>query len=176
MNTQPLNLDELIKAVSELKGHWVGKYLTNIFISCYRGKKSPVTIGLYDIKPVKGKYEYKRRSKEKVARVNSLKFKAGQADPKMVIEVASIRNKNSKEGLLCKVKGSIANLFIPPIKVSESGNGTMLDFGYALYRGQDLFTFPVASNLKSKPKSTKPGMAVIAGMTGRGKSATSKGL
>jgi len=44
MITTPLNLNELIKAVSELKGHWVGKYLTKIFISCYRGKKSPVDL------------------------------------------------------------------------------------------------------------------------------------
>jgi hypothetical protein len=44
MTTQPLNLNELIASVRELKSHWVGKYLTKIFISCYRGKKSPVDL------------------------------------------------------------------------------------------------------------------------------------
>lgn len=34
-----LDLNELLEAVNELKGHWVGKYLVRVFISCYRGKK-----------------------------------------------------------------------------------------------------------------------------------------
>jgi hypothetical protein len=39
-----LDLNELIAAVKELKNHWVGKYLTKVFISCYRGKKSPIDL------------------------------------------------------------------------------------------------------------------------------------
>jgi len=42
--TKILDLNELLKAVDELKGHWVGKYLTKVFISCYRGKKSPIDL------------------------------------------------------------------------------------------------------------------------------------
>jgi len=39
-----LDLNELLAAVKELKDHWVGKYLTKVFISCYRGKKSPIDL------------------------------------------------------------------------------------------------------------------------------------
>lgn len=41
---KPLNLDELIKVVEELKGHWVGTYLTKVFVSCYQGKKTPIDL------------------------------------------------------------------------------------------------------------------------------------
>ncbi|MEJ2649796.1 MAG: hypothetical protein P8016_15475, partial [Sedimentisphaerales bacterium] len=40
-----------------------------------RGHESPVTIGLYDIKPKDGEYNYENRSNEVVARVNTLSFK-----------------------------------------------------------------------------------------------------
>ena len=43
-----LNLDELIKVVEELKCHWVGKYLTKVFISCYRGKKTSIDLRLFN--------------------------------------------------------------------------------------------------------------------------------
>jgi len=39
-----LDLNELLAAVKELKDHWVGNYLTKVFISCYRGKKSPIDL------------------------------------------------------------------------------------------------------------------------------------
>lgn len=42
--TLSLDLNELLVAVEELKNHWVGKYLTKVFISCYRGKKSPIDL------------------------------------------------------------------------------------------------------------------------------------
>ena len=46
MSEEMLNLDlnELITAVDELKSHWVGKYLVKVFVSCYRGKKSPIDL------------------------------------------------------------------------------------------------------------------------------------
>lgn len=43
----PLDLNQLIAAVKELKNHWVGWYLTKVFISCYRGKKSPIDLQLF---------------------------------------------------------------------------------------------------------------------------------
>jgi hypothetical protein len=39
-----LDLNKLLAAVNELKDHWVGKYLAKVFISCYRGKKSPIDL------------------------------------------------------------------------------------------------------------------------------------
>jgi len=43
-----LDLNQLIAAVKELKNHWVGKYLTKAFVSCYRGKKSPIDLQLFN--------------------------------------------------------------------------------------------------------------------------------
>lgn len=117
------------------------------------GCKSPVTIGLYTIKPDKGRYTYKGRSNKIVARVNTLKFRNNSTDPKMGIELASIRGGSEKDGLLSRIKGKIANLFIKPIKVSQNGNDAMMDFGGALYRKHASFTFPKAKNLKTKNKT-----------------------
>lgn len=47
MNT-PLDLNKLIATVEDLKNHWVGKYLTKAFVSCYRGKKSPIDLQLFN--------------------------------------------------------------------------------------------------------------------------------
>jgi len=46
-----------------------------------RGHKSPVTIGLYDVKPKDGEYKYENRSNEVVARVNRLIFEKTDQDP-----------------------------------------------------------------------------------------------
>jgi hypothetical protein len=43
-----LDLNELLTVVNELKNHWVGKYLAKAFISCYRGKKSPIDLRLFN--------------------------------------------------------------------------------------------------------------------------------
>ena len=43
-----INLKELITKVEELKGHWVGKYLVKAYVSCYRGKKSPVDLSQFN--------------------------------------------------------------------------------------------------------------------------------
>jgi hypothetical protein len=39
-----IDLNQLIAAVDELKNHWVGPYLVRVYVSCYRGKKSPVDL------------------------------------------------------------------------------------------------------------------------------------
>jgi hypothetical protein len=56
-----------------------------------RGHESPVTIGLYDIKPKDGEYNYENRSNEVVARVNTLSFKKTEKTPRMGIKAAASR-------------------------------------------------------------------------------------
>ncbi len=113
-----------------------------------RGHKSPVTIGLYDIKPKNGQYKYENRSNEVVARVNSLIFKKTEKTPRMGIKVASISKPGESDGLFGGIAGTIANLFIKPPKVAKLGNDTMLNFGYALLKQKPAFTFPRAKNLR----------------------------
>lgn len=113
-----------------------------------RGRKSPVTIGLYDIKPKDGQYKYENRSNRIVARVNSLVFKKTENTPHMGILVASISDAEESEGLISGIKGCIANLFIKPPKVTKLGNITMLEFGDALLHKNNTFTFPKAKNIK----------------------------
>jgi hypothetical protein len=113
-----------------------------------RGHVSPVTVGLYDLKPKDGQYKYENRSNQIVARVNSLLFKNNEKIPRMGIKVASITDKNESEGFISDIKGVIANLFIPPPKVAKLGNETMLEFGYALLKQEPAFTFPKAKNIK----------------------------
>jgi hypothetical protein len=120
-----------------------------------RGHKSPVTIGLYDIKPKDGEYKYKNRSNMVVVRVNTLSFeKTTEAVPRMGIKVASISNQKGSEGFVSGLKAVIANFIIKPPKVTKLGNTTMLEFGYALLQKKPTFTFPKAKNIKeSKGKA-----------------------
>jgi len=124
--------------VREVRVHFNGK-----------GSKSPVTIGLYDLEPRKGLYEYANRSNQMVARVNMLTFRKTPAEdkPTMLVEVASIVAANEKEGFWGNLVGAMANLFIPPVEVDKDGNDAMIQFGYALFKGQPSFTFPSAKNL-----------------------------
>jgi hypothetical protein len=113
-----------------------------------RGQKSPVTIGLYDVKPKDGEYKYENRSNRIVARVNTLIFKKTEKTPRMGIIVASISDAEESEGLFSSIKGAIANLFITPPKVAKLGNDTMLNFGHALLEQKPAVTFPRAENLR----------------------------
>jgi hypothetical protein len=113
-----------------------------------RGHKSPVTIGLYDIKPKDGQYKYENRSNRIVARVNSLVFKKTEKTPRMGIIVASISDAEESEGLISGIKGCIANLLITQPEVTKLGNTTMLEFGDALLKKNAMFTFPRAENLR----------------------------
>jgi hypothetical protein len=112
-----------------------------------RGRESPVTVGLYDIKAKNGQYSYANRSNEIVARVNTLTFKRSEK-PRMAISVASIARKAQKAGFLGRFKAVVVNLFIKPVKVDKLGNDTMLDFGYVLLKQESAFTFPKAENLR----------------------------
>ena len=113
-----------------------------------KGRKSPVTIGLYDVEPRDGQYKYENRSNQTVARVNTLIFKKSEKNPRMGIKVASISKSPDSDGFWGSIKGAIANLFIRPPKVDKLGNDTMLNFGYALLKQSPAFTFPKAKNIK----------------------------
>jgi len=112
-----------------------------------RGCKSPVRIGLYDVKRTNGKFDYAGRCNEMIVRVNTLVFKRSDEGAKMGVVVASITKATKKEGLWARFKGAVANFFIPPVAIEPVGNRTMLDFGYALCRQEKSFTFPKAKNL-----------------------------
>jgi hypothetical protein len=115
-----------------------------------RGKKSPVTIGLYSIKPENGHYKYENRHNEIVARVATLTFKKCDDEPRMDIEVVSVNKASRPNSYIGRVKGFIVNFFIEPVKISKLGNDNMLNFGYALLNKQPSFTFPKAANIKSQ--------------------------
>jgi hypothetical protein len=116
-----------------------------------RDQKSPVTIGLYSVKPQNGQYKYENRYNEIIARVDTLTFKKSET-PKMGIDIASIHNKMEDEGYWSTIKGVIANFFIHPPRVTNLGNDTMLNFGYALLRQKPAFTFPRAKNLRENKR------------------------
>jgi hypothetical protein len=119
-----------------------------------KGRKSPVTIGLYDVKPQDGQYKYENRFNQSVARVNSLVFKKSQEDPRMGIKVASISKSTDSEGFWAGIKGAIANLLIRPPKVDKLGNDTMLEFGHALLKQKPEFSFPKAKNIRANRIAT----------------------
>lgn len=113
-----------------------------------RGHRSPVTIGLYDIKSKDGEYRYENRSNKVIARVNTLIFKKTEQTPRLGIKVASIARGSEPAGFFGGLKGAIANLFIKPPKIDPLGNATMLQFGEALVQKEPAFTFPKARTIK----------------------------
>lgn len=113
-----------------------------------KGHKSTVTIGLYDIKPIKGQYSYENKTAEMVVYVNSLIFKKTDKSPHMGIEIASIVKEQETAGIFASIKGAIANWFIKPPRVDNIGNTAILEFGYALLQKNSTFTFPKAKNIR----------------------------
>ena len=130
-----------------------------------RGKTSPVSIELCEIRYHEGKFQ---RCNEIVARVNTLTFRRKPGPPKMEVTVASVKNKAAGDGLWQNLKGSVkglaVNLLIDPLAVEAVGHRAMLDFGAALTSGAPTFTFPRATNLKSdSPTSTNAPLTLRAG-------------
>ncbi len=121
------------------------------------GNESPITIGLFSVNPENGHYDYSKRYNELVARAATLTFKREQSVPRMAVVVASVNDKTAKpDSFAGKIKGFVANFFIDPVKISKPGNDTMLDFGYALLKQKQSFTFPKATNIKpAKPAADK---------------------
>lgn len=114
-----------------------------------RGHKSPVTIGLYDVRPVDGEYKFENRSNQIVVRVNRLTFKRTEGVPTMGVRVATLGRSAEEEGLWPTVKGMIANLFIRPPRIDPRGNDTMLNFGAAIQGQKPSFTLPKADMIKN---------------------------
>jgi len=113
-----------------------------------RGHKSPVTIGLYSVKPEGGEFIYENRCDEQIAKIASLTFRKSGAKPKMEVKLVSVNKAEHPNGFVSKVKGKIANLFLNPIGISQIGNDTVLDFGLSLLNEKSSFTFPLATNIK----------------------------
>jgi len=106
-----------------------------------RGRNSPVTVGLYSIKPKNGQYKYENRYDKLIARVNTLTFQKSEKSTRMGITVASVNKGTESDSLWGHIKAVIANLLIKPVGVDELGNDTMLNFGYALLTKKPAFTF-----------------------------------
>jgi hypothetical protein len=135
----------------EVKGTTTGSTQTVTEVDiCFnaRDQKSPVTVGLYSVKPQNGQYKYENRYNELIARVDTLTFRKSEKNPRMGIEIASIHKKTEDESFWGSVKAVIANFFIKPLEVDKLGNDTMLDFGYTLLKQKPAFTFPRAKNLR----------------------------
>jgi hypothetical protein len=135
----------------EVKGTIAGsvKTVTEVDLRFIAGDlKSPVTIGLYDVKPKDGQYKYENRTGELVARVDSFIFKKTDGEPEMGIKLTSVNAASNPDGMFAGLKGLLANFFMEPPKVSKLGNDTMLNFGLALLDEKPLFTFPKAKNIR----------------------------
>jgi hypothetical protein len=115
-----------------------------------RGKSSPVSICLCDIRYLDGEIKYLN---EMVAQVNTLTFRRKPGPPKMEVTVASVKKKGAGKNLWQNIKGGIkgaaVNMFIDPLTVEATGHRTMLEFGQALVSAAPTFTFPRAKNLKN---------------------------
>jgi hypothetical protein len=135
----------------EVKGKTIGHIDTveEVIVSfnC-KGKKSPVIVAMHDIKPANGKYSYDNRINKIIARVNKLRFKQSSGKPRMTIEVASIKSAGKKDGLFASVTGMVANVFLPPMPVTQQGNDAMMSFGGALVRKESAYVFPKAANFQ----------------------------
>jgi hypothetical protein len=116
------------------------------------GRISPVTICLHDLVLTNENLQLKN---ETVARVNLLVFRQKAGVPKMEISLASVKDKNTRDGLwgdfVGRLKGVVAGFLIPPITVAPDGHQAMMDFGLALAAGKESFTFPFAIRLKEPP-------------------------
>jgi len=135
----------------DVKGTTTGFTMTVTEVEMHfnaRGQKSPVTVGLYSIKPKNGQYKYENRYDKLIARVNTLTFKKSEKNTRMGITVASVNKETESDSLWGHIKAVIANLFINPPRVTKLGNDTMLNFGYGLLKQKPAFTFPRAKNLR----------------------------
>lgn len=167
-NTGGLKKDEALKNILgyikfegegygriEIKGKLEGEKATATEVKVYfngRGKNSPVTVGIYSVKPVNGEYKYANQYNAMVARVNTLTFNKSTDKPRMNIVISSLYDEGGKPGFWGNLKGGLANLFIKPLEIDKLGNDTMLDFGCALFEEKETFTFPKAKNLKAGGK------------------------
>ncbi|MGB7745985.1 MAG: hypothetical protein WBN75_01690 [Verrucomicrobiia bacterium] len=113
---------------------------------------SPVSISLHDIVYRQGAIHLEN---EIVARVNTLVFRQKSGTPRMEVILASLKPEDAGDGVwqnfAGRVRGVVANLFIPPLAVPADGHRAMMDFGLALATEKATFTFPYATRLKDSP-------------------------
>jgi hypothetical protein len=116
------------------------------------GHPSPVNIILKDICYRNGNIHFEN---ETVARVNSLRFFTKAGDPKMEVNLASVKRKDAGDSLwqnfIGGIKSTAANLLLPPLTVTSDGYQAMMDFSLALAAQKPNFTFPYASRLTNNP-------------------------
>ena len=119
------------------------------------GQTSPVTINLMDFVYHNGAVQVEN---EMVARVNALTFHRTTGTPKMEVTLASLKRKDAGnspwQNFVGSLKGTTANLFLPPLTVEPEGQQAMLDFGLALAMEKPTFTFPPATRLKGPAQAT----------------------
>jgi len=117
---------------------------------------SPVIICLHDIVYRNGAIHLEN---EIVARVDMLTFSRKAGTPKMEVTLASIKPKDAGDGMwqnfVGRVKGVMANLFVPPLTVPADGHEAMMSFGVALAMSEPEFTFPFATRLKEIPATAR---------------------
>ena len=137
----------------EISGDWTNNSPDATEVQLHfdaHGKTSPVTINLQDLCYRDGKVHIE---KEIVARINSLTFRHAKGPPKMEVTLDSIKRKDAGESLwqnfVGGIKGSVANMIIPPLKIQAEGQQAMLSFGQALATQQSKYTFPLAPRLKN---------------------------
>ena len=121
--------------------------IENIEIDFACKGKSPVMISMYNLDCEDGNYNAEHKKSHILVRINKLIFNRCDEDPAMSVEVASIRPASNKEGWMASFAGKMVNIFMPPMKITQSGNDTMLSFGGALNRKENAFIFPKAENL-----------------------------
>ncbi|MCX8070460.1 MAG: hypothetical protein N2738_08155 [Thermodesulfovibrionales bacterium] len=106
-----------------------------------RGVASPVKITLFEAQFDDGVYVKKDDEPLITATVKSLTFKRkiDTDKPKMDIKLESVGDAHTLVGV---TRAFIANSFIiEPIKITETGNILMLDFGEALSKNKQYFSF-----------------------------------
>ena len=110
-------------------------------------RKSPIIVGLYDVKPKQGKYKFENRSNILVARAHTLIFQKSEKDPRMKVKLISVGRTDAPHGIFGRLKGVLANIFMDPVPIEEFGNQTLLNFGLALFEEKPTFTFPLSQNI-----------------------------
>ena len=110
---------------------------------------SPVTIRLHDFVYRDGAVHL---DNEIAAKVNTLVFYQKSGEPRMQVILASLKPENAGDSIWAnivgKIRGVVANLFIPPLTVPADGNQAMMNFGLAIATEEATFTFPFATRLR----------------------------
>jgi len=114
-----------------------------------RGARSPIRI---ELDTITGPPDAWVARTESLADVASLSFTRSGAPTRMGVTLAGLRDPGAGDGLAerlkAAIKGTVANLLVPPLDIEATGNAAMLDFAAALVTGAPTFTFPRAVNLR----------------------------